>query len=59
MQFNVRFTPQRVVAAVCPGRIPTINHEGTAFMQNKRYRTNPRAIADVVNRNRRPVYQTD
>jgi hypothetical protein len=40
-------------------RIPTINHERTAFMQNKRYRTNPRAIAGMVNRNARSVYQTD
>jgi hypothetical protein len=59
MRFNVRFTPEGVVAVVCPGRIPTINHEGTAFTQNKRYRTNPPAIAEMVNRNGRSVYQTD
>jgi hypothetical protein len=59
MRFNVRFTPEGVVAAVRPGRIPTINHQGTAFTQNKRYRINPRAIAEMVNRNGRSVYQTD
>jgi hypothetical protein len=29
------------------------------FIENKRYRTKPRAIRDVVNRNAVPVYQTD
>jgi len=28
-------------------------------MQNKRYRINPRAIAEMVNRNGASVYQTD
>jgi hypothetical protein len=36
-----------------------INHAPPAFTQNKRYRTNPRAIDDVVNRNGVSVYQTD
>jgi hypothetical protein len=36
-----------------------INHVRPAFTQNKRYRTNPRAIDDVVNRNGVSVYQTD
>jgi hypothetical protein len=40
-------------------RTPPINHEGPAFTQNKRYRTNPGALADVVNRNAASVYQTD
>jgi len=40
-------------------RTPTINHERAAFTQNKRYRTNPRAIDGVVNRNGASVYQTD
>jgi hypothetical protein len=51
MRFNVRFTPQRVVTAVSRRCTPTINHEGAAFTQNKRYRTNQRAIAEMVNRN--------
>jgi hypothetical protein len=38
---------------------PTINHVRAAFTQNKRYRTNQRAIGDVVNRNAVSVYQTD
>jgi hypothetical protein len=38
---------------------PSINHLRPAFTQNKRYRTNPRAIDDVVNRNAVSVYQTD
>jgi hypothetical protein len=59
MRFNARFTPAHVVAAFRPWRIPTINHAGSAFMQNKRYRTNPRGIVDVVNRNGVSVYQTD
>jgi len=36
-----------------------INHVRAAFTQNKRYRTNPRAVDDVVNRNGISVYQTD
>jgi hypothetical protein len=38
---------------------PVINHVRAAFIQNKRYRTNPRAVDDVVNRNGVSVYQTD
>src|SRR5271168_2920536 len=38
---------------------PTINHARPAFTENKRCRTKPRAIADVVNRNGVSVYQTD
>jgi hypothetical protein len=38
---------------------PGINHAGLTFIQNKRYRTNQRAIGDVVNRNAVSVYQTD
>jgi hypothetical protein len=40
-------------------RTPTINHVRPAFIQNKRYRKNQRAIGDVVNRNAVSVYQTD
>src|SRR5207342_2847654 len=40
-------------------RTPTINHQGRAFIQNKRYRANSAAIDDVVNRNAVFVYQTD
>jgi hypothetical protein len=38
---------------------PAINHVRPPFTQNKRYRANPRAIDDVVNRNGASVYQTD
>jgi hypothetical protein len=38
---------------------PDINHAASAFIENKRYRTNPRPIDDVVNRNAASVYQTD
>jgi hypothetical protein len=41
------------------GCTPTINHERVAFTQNKRYRPNQRAIAEMVNRNAVSVYQTD
>jgi hypothetical protein len=39
--------------------LPAVNHVAAAFTQNKRCRTKPPGIADVVNRNRRSVYQTD
>jgi hypothetical protein len=45
---------QRATAAT-----PAINHVAAAFTQNKRYPAKPRAIAGVVNRNGRSVYQTD
>jgi hypothetical protein len=55
----VRFTPEhRVQGKVCC-RKPAINHARRAFIQNKRYRTNPGAIGDVVNRKAVSVYQTD
>jgi len=38
---------------------PTINHAACAFIENKRYRANQRAVDDVVNQNGRRVYQTD
>jgi hypothetical protein len=41
------------------GRTPSINHAAPAFIENKRYRTNPRATGDMVNRNADFVYQTD
>jgi hypothetical protein len=47
-----------VAASLCDGT-PTINHVRAAFTQNKRYRTNQRAIRDVVNRNAVSVYQTE
>jgi hypothetical protein len=40
-------------------RIPTINHAASLFTENKRYRTKPRPVADVVNRNADSVYQTE
>jgi hypothetical protein len=40
-------------------RKPSINHALCAFIENKRYRTNPAAAADMVNQNGRYVYQTD
>jgi hypothetical protein len=59
MRFNVRFTPEHRVHGKACCRTPAINHERCAFIQNKRYRTNPAAIDDVVNRNAVSVYQTD
>jgi len=41
------------------GGTSTINHVRPVFIQNKRYRTNQRAIGDVVNPNAVSVYQTD
>jgi hypothetical protein len=38
---------------------PAVNQEARAFIENKRYRTNQGATADMVNRNGRSVYQTD
>jgi hypothetical protein len=40
-------------------RTPTINHARVPFTENKRYRTKPRELDDVVNRNGDFVYQTD
>jgi hypothetical protein len=48
-----------VVDACVAARSPAINHETCAFIENKRYPTNPRAKAGMVNRNGRSVYQTD
>jgi len=59
MRFNVRFTPEHRCKEDGRLRTPTINHERCAFTQNKRYRTNPGALDDVVNRNAASVYQTD
>jgi len=36
-----------------------INHAPPAFIENKRYRSKPRGIDDVVNRNGASVYQTE
>jgi hypothetical protein len=36
-----------------------INHACAPFTENKRCRTKPRGIDDVVNRNAGSVYQTD
>jgi lipoprotein-anchoring transpeptidase ErfK/SrfK len=38
---------------------PTINHAHRPFIENKRYRTKPHGIDDVVNRKAASVYQTD
>jgi hypothetical protein len=59
MQFNIGFTPGTVVERAARRRTPTINHGCPPFIENKRYRTKPRAIGDVVNRNALSVYQTD
>jgi hypothetical protein len=58
-RFNTEFTPELVIKTCGARRIPTINHACSAFTENKRYRTKPRAIGDVVNRNADSVYQTD
>jgi hypothetical protein len=59
MRFNAEFTPEPLIASDAIRRIPTINHACCVFIENKRYRTKPRAIDDVVNRNAVSVYQTD
>jgi len=59
MRFNVRFTPELVGEAYRTRRTPTINHEPSAFIENKRYRSKPHGIGDVVNRNGDSIYQTD
>jgi hypothetical protein len=58
-RFNTEFTPEPIIKTCVDRRIPTINHVRSAFTENKRYRTKPRAIDDVVNRNADSVYQTD
>jgi hypothetical protein len=40
-------------------RTPTINHAPAPFTENKRCRTKPRTIGDVVNPKAVAVYQTD
>jgi hypothetical protein len=37
---------------------PAVNHHAPAFTENKRYRAEQRALAHMVNRKRRSVYQT-
>jgi hypothetical protein len=59
MRFNVEFTAEPLIASDAIRRIPTVNHGRTVFIKNKRYRTKPRSIDDVVNRNAVSVYQTD
>ena len=59
MRFNVRFTREQFARAIAGRSTPRINHVRPPFIQNKRYRSNPRAIDDVVNRNGVSVYQTD
>jgi len=59
MQFNVRFTPELICGAYCSRCTPTINHATPALIENKRYRSKPRGIGDVVNRNGASVYQTE
>src|SRR6478752_1119081 len=39
--------------------LPAINHVLSAFIENKRYRTNQGATAGMVNRNGSSVYRTD
>jgi hypothetical protein len=59
MRFNVRFTRGNLSRPFAGHCKPAINHVRAAFTQNKRYRANPGAIDDVVNRNAVSVYQTD
>jgi hypothetical protein len=40
-------------------RTPAINHASPAFIENKRYRSKPYGIQDVVNRNDDSIYQTE
>jgi hypothetical protein len=59
MRFNIGFTPGTVIERIMRRRTPTINHAHPPFIENKRCRTKPRAVDDVVNRNAVSVYQTD
>ena len=59
MRFNVRFTPELAGEECRFARTPTINHASSAFIENKRYRSKPYGIQDVVNRNDDSIYQTE
>jgi hypothetical protein len=59
MRFNGWFTPGTRERCAPPAQEPTINHAGAGFIENKRYRMNPRGFAGVVNPKAAPVYQTD
>src|SRR6185437_7322797 len=59
MRFNIAFTRGTVGKAWRRGRIPAINHDASAFIENKRYRTNEPHPDDMVNRNGGFVYQTE
>src|SRR5215475_11375357 len=50
---------QQIPDSATRRRSPAVNHEASAFIENKRCWTNPRATGDVVNRNAAFVYQTD
>jgi hypothetical protein len=58
-RFNVRFTREILDDACAYHHTQTVNHAHPPFTQNKRCRTKPRRIGDVVNRNAASVYQTD
>jgi hypothetical protein len=58
-RFNIGFTPEKSCEALVCIRTPAINHGRPPFTENKRYRTKPRGIGDVVNRKAVSVYQTD
>jgi len=55
MRFNIEFTR----ANISNRHTRSVNHGSRAFIENKRYRRNPRAAADVVNQNAASVYQTE
>jgi hypothetical protein len=59
MRFNIGFTPGTATQGRSLPTHQSINHATSAFIENKRYRTDPRPIDDVVNRNAASVYQTD
>lgn len=65
MLFNIEFTQELFAEGATRGESideSLANRQltiGAAFTENKRWRRNPEAIADMVNRNAAFVYQTD
>jgi hypothetical protein len=59
MPFNIPFTRGTPAMNTAGCLTPAVNHDACAFIENKRYRRNQPATADMVNRNGRFVYQTD
>jgi hypothetical protein len=59
LTFNARFQTELRVSLCGRCCIQTVNHAACAFIENKRYREEHAAPADVVNPKPGFVYQTD